>query len=581
MSPSAQRSRIYAAIALSGFCALSAEVIWTRLLALNFGATVYTFSIILAVFLIGLGIGSAAGSALGHRVRSPARALGWCQLAAVAGVAWSAYALADILPYWAPTAAGDANVWSLFREDLVRAVFAILPAPIIWGASFALALAAATSDASDDADSVGRLYAANTFGAIVGALLTSLVLVRVVGSQHTEQVIELAAIGAALLLFGFTRSTRWSAVAPVLAVAAALVLVAMVPKIPGILVAYGRHSAAWANRPDDIIYIGEGLHASIAISRTSDGVLNYHNAGKIQASSQPADMRLQRMLGHLTTLVPSKPRSVLVIGCGAGVTAGAVSVSPAVDRVTIVDIEPLVPQVAGQFMGSVNHDVVKNPKVRIIADDARHFLQTTTERFDAITSDPLDPWVKGAAMLYTAEFFETAKQHLNPGGVMTLYVQLFESSPEAVKSEVATFFSAFPEGLIFGNYFDGHAIDTVLLGQVEKPQIWVDEIETSLRSPAFAPVDSSLVQAGLYGAIDLFGNYAGRASDLHGWLSDAQVSHDLDLRLQYLAGMGLNLHAGDAIYRDILSYRTFPTDLFVASDSTLDRLKAAMEGTKE
>ena len=164
---------------------------------------------------------------------------------------------------------------------------------------------------------------------------------------------------------------------------------------------------------------------------------------------------------------------------------------------------------------------------------------------------------------------------------MTLYVQLFESSPEAVKSEVATFFSAFPEGLIFGNYFDGHAIDTVLLGQVEKPQIWVDEIETSLRSPAFAPVDSSLVQAGLYGAIDLFGNYAGRASDLHGWLSDAQVSHDLDLRLQYLAGMGLNLHAGDEIYRDILSYRTFPADLFVASDSTLDRLKAAMEGTKE
>src|SRR5262249_3364879 len=155
---------------------------------------------------------------------------------------------------------------------------------------------------------------------------------------------------------------------------------------------------------------------------------------KIQASSQPADMRLQRMLGHLTTLLAAKPKSVLVIGCGAGVTAGAVSVSPAVDRGTVVDIEPLVPRAAGRFIGSVNHDVIANPKVRVIADDARHFLQTTTETFDAITSDPLDPWVKGAASLYTREFFETARRHLNPGGVMTLYVQLFESSPEAVKS---------------------------------------------------------------------------------------------------------------------------------------------------
>jgi len=229
----------------------------------------------------------------------------------------------------------------------------------------------------------------------------------------------------------------------------------------------------------------------------------------------------------------------------------------------------------------VNHDVLANPKVRVITDDARHFLQTTTEKFDAITSDPLDPWVKGAATLYTREFFETARQHLNPGGVMTLYVQLFESSPEAVKSEVATFFEAFPEGLIFGNVFEGHAIDTVLVGQAERPEIWVDEIETTLRSPAFAPVDSSLVQAGLYGAVELLGNYAGRARDLAGWLADAEINRDKDLRLQYLAGLGLNLHAGDDIYREILSYRSFPDDLFVASESTIEQLKAAMNGVRE
>ena len=112
------------------------------------------------------------------------------------------------------------------------------------------------------------------------------------------------------------------------------------------------------------------MHASVAVSRVDTGVLNYHNAGKVQASSQPADMRLQRMLGHLTTLVPAKAKSVLVIGCGAGVTAGAVSVNPAVDRVIIVDIEPLVPRVAREYFGSVNHDVLKNPKVRSQASAA-------------------------------------------------------------------------------------------------------------------------------------------------------------------------------------------------------------------
>jgi spermidine synthase len=580
-TPAAGTRLVLAAIALSGFSALAAEVVWTRMLALLFGATVYTFSIILAVFLVGLGLGSSGGAAFGRRIGRPALALAWCQLAAVVCMAWSAHALANVLPYWPSKAVSGADIWPVFAFDFGRALFAILPAPICWGASFALALAAADARATDSGRVVGRVYAANTVGAIAGALLTSLVLVPVVGSQHAQQVMAGAGVLAAALLLWPAASTPRARVAVSALVALMLLPVATLPGVPGLLVAYGRHAAAWTAHANEIIYVGEGMHASIAVSRTEDGVLNYHNAGKIQASSQPADMRLQRMLGHLTTLVPARPRSVLVIGCGAGVTAGAVSVNPTVDRVTIVDIEPLVPRVAGRFMGSVNHDVVTNPKVRIVADDARHFLQTTTETFDAITSDPLDPWVKGAATLYTREFFEVAKQHLNPGGVMTLYVQLFESSPEAVKSEVATFFEAFPEGLIFGNSFEGHAIDTVLLGQVEKPEIWVDEIETALRSPAFATVDSSLVQAGLYGAVDLLGNYAGRARDLKGWLGDAQVNHDRDLRLQYLAGLGLNLHAGDDIYRELLAYRTYPDDLFVASESTVEKLKAAMDGVRE
>jgi spermidine synthase len=572
---------VFIVIALSGFCALASEVVWTRLLALVFGATVYTFSIVLAVFLVGLGIGSGAGAALVRRSTRALGALGWCQLAVVAAVAWSAFAIQQLLPYWTRDA-GTTEMWAVFRFDLLRSAIALLPAPILWGASFSLALAAAAEDDPDQGRAAGRVYAANTFGAIVGALAASAALIPSIGSQHTQQLILLAAAVAAVMATLAGRHASGKLAAAVATAIVAVAAAAVVPPLPGVLVGYGRHAAAWTAFADKIVYVGEGMHATVAVSRNDDGVLNYHNAGKVQASSQPADMRLQRMLGHLTTLLPDRPRKVLVIGCGAGVTAGAVSVNPAVDEVVIVDIEPLVPQVAREYFGTVNHEVLKNPKVRVVADDARHFLQTTSETFDAITSDPLDPWVKGAATLYTREFFDTARRHLTPGGVMTLYVQLFESSTAAVKSEVGTFFSAFPDGLVFANIFEGHAIDMVLVGPRQRPlAIDVDEVESRLRSPAYATMDSSLMQAGLYGAADLFANYAGRARDLGGWLADAAITHDLDLRLQYLAGLGLNQHSGDEIYREMVAYRVFPDDLFVGADRTLGELKALMAGTRE
>ncbi|HEY7170250.1 MAG TPA: fused MFS/spermidine synthase [Vicinamibacterales bacterium] len=562
------------AIACSGFCALAAEVIWTRLLSLLFSATVYTFSIILAVFLIGLGIGSGAGALVARETASPRRALAWAQMASAAGIAWSALMLGASLPFWPINTTLASNVWFNFQIDFARATWAILPAPLCWGASFPLALAAYAGGRADAGAIAARVYAANTVGAIAGALGASFVLVPLLGSPHAQQLLIGVAAISAIVSFGR------KAVA-VAAVTAGAALALTVPPLPGVLVAYGRHAASWAGHTGELLFVGEGLHASVAVSRVDKGVLNYHNAGKVQASSQPADMRLQRMLGHLTTLVPEHPRSVLVIGCGAGVTAGAVAVNPQVEKVTIVEIEPLVPQVARRYFGSVNHDVLSNPKVHVVIDDARHFLTTTSETFDAITSDPLDPWVKGAATLYTREFFDRARAHLNRGGVMTLFVQLYESSRAAVQSEMGTFFGTFPDGMIFANTYEGRAIDTVLVGPVAPPAIWIDELDAILRLPAYRQVAQSLGEINVYSATELFGAYAGRARDLHAWIAEATLNRDVNLKLQYLAGAGVNLHEGDAIYQEILSYRRFPDDLFVASDGTLDRLKEVMAGIRE
>jgi len=583
---------VYVAIALSGFTALGSEVVWTRLLSLLFGGTTYTFALILAVFLVGLGIGSTLGAEMARRVRSPRMALGWCQVALCAAIAWAAHTTGDSLPYWPINPSISSNLIYMFQLDLLRGLWVMLPAAILWGASFPLALGAVAAEGQDPARLVGGVYAANTVGAIFGALVTSLGLVGTVGSQVAQQVlIGVAALSGILMIAPMkmrgegTRAPQPSfALALVVIVALSSGLLARsVPPLPGILVAYGRYAATWLGI-NQIIYVGEGVTASVAVSRTPSGTLNYHNAGKVQASSEPQDMRLQRMLGHITTLVPATPTKVLVIGCGAGVTAGAVSVDPLVKDQTIAEIEPLVPRAVSTYFAEHNFDVVRNPKVKVHLDDARHFLLTTKEKFDAVTSDPLDPWVKGAATLYTREFFEVVKQHLNPGGVVTLFVQLYESNEEAVKSEVATFLEAFPNGAVFANTDKGMGYDLVLYGSVEPRKINVDTIEARLRAPENAQIAQSLREIGINSAVDLFATYAGSVSDMGPWLADAQINTDRNLRLQFLAGLSLNVYRSDPIYKKMIVDSRYPEKLFEGSPETLatlrQRINAALGHTE-
>lgn len=581
-APAASRL-VHWTIALSGLTALGAEVVWTRLLSLTFGGTVYTFSLILAVFLVGLGIGSSIGSAMSRSVRSPRAALGWFQLGLCATFAWAAFMMSSSMPYWPINPQISTSPVFNFQLDLVRGFWVMLPGAILWGASFPLALAAAARPGQDSAQLVGGVYAANTVGAIVGALVCSLILIPWVGTPITQQVlIGVAAVSGLLMLMGTPASLPIPAPALLIVVAfVAGLLARAVPPVNGLLVAYGRYSATWVN-PDgtpqnQIVYVGEGVTASVAVTKTPQGVLNYHNAGKVQASSEPQDMRLQRMLGHITTLVPKSPRKVVVIGCGAGVTAGAVSVDPAVKEQVIAEIEPLVPRVVSKYFGAYNFNVVDNPKVHIHLDDARHYLLTTNEKFDAVTSDPLDPWVKGAATLYTREFFDVVKSHLNPGGVVTLFVQLYESNEAAVKSEIATFLEAFPDGAVFANTANGQGYDLVLFGQLGGGRIDVDAVQARLSDPANAAISNSLREIGIYSAVDLFGTYAGSRADLKNWLRDASINTDRNLRLQYLAGLGLNLYQSDAIYRDMIKESRYPDNLFAGSPETLKALRARVQ----
>jgi spermidine synthase len=582
----------YLAIGLSGFCALGAEVAWTRLLSLMLGGTTYTFSIILAVFLLGLGIGSGAGAVLARQLRHPGIALGSCQLLLVAAIGWAALMLANSLPYWPISPSLSKSIWLNFQMDLLRSLWAVLPATLLWGASFPLALAAAEHAGQKSGLQVGKLYAANTLGAIIGALACSILLIAWLGTQGVQRLLIALSVAAGLIAFIRPSSNRnaeqlgdrMPELRPIFlrraskclaAVIAAAVFAWFVPSVPWPLVAYGRYLPE-KSQLGTVLFVAEGMNASVAVTQLESGVRNFHVSGKIEASTDQQDMRLQRMLGHIPALFHPDPRSVLVVGCGAGVTAGSFLVHPSIETVSICEIEPLIPRAVARYFGEENYDVTQSPRVRLIYDDARHYILTTHEKFDVITSDPIHPWVKGAATLYTKEYFELCRRHLNSGGIVTQWVPLYESDVASVKSEIATFFDVFPNGTIWSNEDLGAGYDLVLLGQIEPLEVDVETLQRRLSREDHRLVARSLREVGIRSAFTLVATYAGQARDLKPWLKNAQLNRDRDLRLQYLAGMGLNLKQSDPIYAELSSYRRFPEEIFVGSNLWNDTLRRTL-----
>ena len=570
------RWTIYVTIALSGAGALGAEVVWTRLFGMLLGATVYVFSVILAVFLIGLAIGSLCGSWL-LRAVSPRAALGWCQAFLAVGIAWTAYMISDSLPFWPINPLLTISPWHIFQLDMARCLWAILPPTLLWGASFPLACAAAARPGEDPGRVVGGVYAANTLGAIVGALATSLVLIPWIGTQQAERVLLLISAGSALFVLSPYYAQRNSKIGAPLMAGAMLVagmLAIGIHPVPGKLIAYGRKMAISSG---EVVYTREGRNSSVAITQWPDGAWEVDVNGHVEATTEPYDMKLQRMVGHLPAMLHSGPKSVLGIGFGAGVSAGTFTRYPTIQKITVCEIEPVIPPTSTRYFAAQDYDVLHNPKTHIVYDDARHYLMTTKDTFDVIASDPLDVFAKGTAALYSREYFEAVKKHLNPGGLFSLYVPLYESDERTVRSEIATFFDAFPYGTLWANTVNGVGYDMVFLGQVGPLNINLDALQARLDRTDYLPVAQSLSEIGVNSALDLFSGYSGRKSDLGPWLQGAQINTDGDLRLQYLAGWGINSSQEDAIYRVMQSYKRSPADLFTGASPQAQAAIAAMQ----
>ena len=578
----ANHRTVYLVIALSGLTALGAQVVWTRLLGLVLGGTVFSFTIILAIFLAGLGIGSSVGSVVARHARSPYAALGWCQLALVAAIPLAAHMISAELPFWQLNPDFADRIFLRYTHDLVRSAVAILPATCLWGASFPLALAAAAEDGQEPGHLAGGVNAANTAGAIAGALLFGLVMIPAVGTTVSQQVLALLSGCAVLWMLGAQRAsgsrgkhgTPRAIAAALLSVGFAYLMIQLVPPVSGQLIAKGRHVLEDDDPIEVFLFVGEGASASVAVTDfPSAGTRSIHVGGKVMASTNRFDMRFQRMMGHLPAILHPNPRTALVVGFGAGVTAGSLVVHPEIERIVICEIEPLVPKVAGEHFAAANYNVLDDPRVEVIYDDARHFLATTREQFDIITSDPLDPWMDGAAVLFSVEYYELAKKRLREGGIVAQWVPLYETDEPSAKSTIASFLQVFPEGTVWSSHIPRNGgNDLVMIGQVGAMKIDVDRLASRIeQNPWLA---QSLADVDLGYLITLLATYFGRGPDLAEWLEGAQINHERSLRLQYLAGLSHERYEELEIYRSMARYRRYPEDLFIAPPGIREQVQA-------
>ncbi|HEX9704121.1 MAG TPA: fused MFS/spermidine synthase [Gemmatimonadales bacterium] len=462
---SALRTAAIVLLAVTAFAGLLDEIAWTRVLVMIVGGSTYAFTLVLLVFLLGIGVGSALVARRGALAADTAASAALAQGVAAAGAALL-LVFFTLLPVYIVKVFQLPSIGPTGRLALLGGavgLVVLLPA-IGMGMTFPLLTDLVAGRQEARAADVGRAYALNTIGSIAGAALTGFVLVIVLGSDRTLRAgvlisaaasLTLAFVGARGVLEGSTehRRLRTRVLAAGGLAAFALMAALAAPRWDTRLIdlgptIYGRSihdkaslEAFLAHRGSRQLAFQEGRNATVSVWESQAGRSLKVN-GKADASDQ-GDMDTQIMLGLAPAAARSGAGSALVIGHGSGVTARVLAEVPGMREVRVVELEPAVLAVDSLFR-HVNGNVLSRPNVRTVVDDARSALQLERRRFDVIVSEPSNPWVAGIATLYTPEFFRIARSRLSDDGVFCQWIQLYQLPLNVVAGIVRNLQSVFP-----------------------------------------------------------------------------------------------------------------------------------------
>ncbi len=566
---------ILAVFALSGFTALIFEVAWTRALSLILGSSVYAFAIILAAFLAGIALGGIAFVRL-FRNRADLTFLFGAIQAAIGCVVLGMNLLFPDLPFvflkMFRLAGSNFAVYEAFQLLLVGGL--LLVPTVLFGMTFPLVIELLGHKHGVGA-TVGRAYAFNTWGAVVGSLSAGFVLIPALGTQNTIAAAALLSAGAGvLLLYRVGRSKYAVGVA-----AAALTLAVIAPRWQPQVMAHGAFDYAssfgaermqkfgWSEwslwkaslQKDELIFFKEGLHASVMVKKNNRPGAAAHVlyvGGKADASSNSWDMATQVLMGHIPMLLYPKSQTALVVGLGSGATLAAVE-KYGVGSIDLVEIEPAVAE-ASRFFDSFTGAPLEDPRVNVVFDDARHQLLTSRKTYDTIILGPSNPWTVGSSALFSRDFYETVESRMSEGGIVCQWGQFYSLSPDAFRSIVATFRSVFPHATLWRP--NGDSGDVLMIAAKTPIRLDYDRLREAMSAPG---VREDLAKVGVKTPEDLLAKFAS-GSKVLGVTAGKRPLHTDDRPL-------LEFEAPKFIH-DLNSARKTQELLVASAESVLDHL---------
>jgi len=464
--------------AVSGFCAMAYEVIWIRLLGLIIGPTTYSFTLVIATFIVGLALGSLFFGWLGDRVRGVFPLLVLTQI----GAALLALLISQFL---GNSQFFFAKLIYTFQDRfgemiLVQSIilFLVMLTPtLLLGATFPLVAKLYARSLTHMGRSIGTAYALNTIGAISGSFIAGFVLIPFLGKENGLRLIiafQLAFSIAAWAVVGLKtkqKVSQWLALSGMAIIGIALLL--NFPSWNRQFLSFGRYHnfkdmegdmirtsffRALTAGPEilarhetgrEIVFYGDGTGGFTTVEKLTDslGTIKYTllNSGKPDASSH-GDRSTQTLLAHVPLLFHPNPENIMVLGLASGMTAGEALLYP-IKRMDALEINRQVVK-ACEIFRPWNNNCLNDPRSRIIVQDGRNHLELTKETYDVIISEPSNPWMAGLANLYTSDFFQTVRRHLKDNGIFVQWIHSYEMDWYTFSMAGRTFSEVFPNGLL-------------------------------------------------------------------------------------------------------------------------------------
>ncbi|MGV3485341.1 MAG: fused MFS/spermidine synthase, partial [Planctomycetaceae bacterium] len=446
---------VYLIAAVLGCAFFLMELVWYRMLAPLLGGSTYTFGLILAMALAGIGLGGTLYAVV-FRNRQPTLHAFVFTLALEAIALAIPLALGDRLAVLS-LALRDMSVFGFFGLVMswtLIALIVVFPAALISGLQFAVVIALLGKADRLVGRELGQAFGWNTIGSMIGSLAGGFGLITLLAATGVWKavILGLVLLGFALLLYGWSSSRRLSTIS--LAFWLGIPIILTTRTGPTEVWRHGAIGAGravmpvtqnqlieWTNETRrKIVWQRDGRESTIAIDVKSSA--NFLVNGKSDGNAI-GDASTQIMLGVLPAILHPDPQRGLIVGLGTGESAGWLASLDGVNEVDVVELEPAVTKMA-ELCTPLNHDVLHHPKVSVTFNDARELLLTTRKTYDLIASEPSNPYRSGVSSLYTAEFYRAALRALNPQGIFSQWLQAYEVNSTTVGTVLKTLRSVFP-----------------------------------------------------------------------------------------------------------------------------------------